>query len=174
MVTLTPLTLVNQVDPTGHRLFTTTVADGQGAFVLQFNNGQVPVGSGELTAADAATAPDVTASDMQFTAHCPLPTAHYLEDNAHYLDLALGELGLTPGGVPVTALGQPTPILNTELGEQELDSANMATSLVQTDGVPQTDWTSDIDLAYLRQSVKHFVLAPELGGLDGRGSEDSD
>ena len=32
--------LVNQVDPTGQRVFTTTVADGQGAFVLHWNSGQ--------------------------------------------------------------------------------------------------------------------------------------
>ncbi len=44
---LTPISLVNQVDPTGHRVFTTIVADGQGAFVLQWNSGQWAAKSGQ-------------------------------------------------------------------------------------------------------------------------------
>ena len=40
----TALTLVNQVNPSGQRVFTTTVADDKGAFVLHWNNGQCIAG----------------------------------------------------------------------------------------------------------------------------------
>ena len=83
----TAVYLVNQVDPTGQRVFTTTVADAQGAFVLQLNNGQKMVGSEQLTAANTSIATDQTASEIQFAAHSPQPTAHF--STAHYLDIAL-------------------------------------------------------------------------------------
>ncbi len=88
---LTPFTLVNQVDPTGHRVFTTTVADGQGAFVLQYsggqqaeNSGQWAVGSGQLAAANASTALGETASTLQLTARNPQPSAHFFDAIAAY------------------------------------------------------------------------------------------
>ncbi len=77
-VSLTPLTLVNQVNPSGQRVFTTTVADGQGAFVLQYNSGQWAVGSGQLAAPNTSGASDEHLVDMQFNAKGPQPSVQNL------------------------------------------------------------------------------------------------
>ncbi len=173
-LSLTPISLVNQVDPTGQRVFTTTVADGQGAFVLHWNGGQWAVGSGQLGTAIAPAAPDETVLDTQFTAHCSLPTAHYLEDTARYLQLVFGELALTSSGAQQASMGQPAVVLDTDEGDvAPADTLGLASPL-QTNGVTQTDWTADNYLAYLRQSTKHPVWTTDLGGLDGNGDDGSD
>ncbi len=71
------LTLVNQVNPTGQRLFTTTVSDGNGAFVLHTTMtapgsepgepGQVTVISGQSIVASAQAVADstLTAADKE-------------------------------------------------------------------------------------------------------------
>ncbi len=100
-VSAPPLILVNQVDPTGQRVFTTTVADGQGAFVLHWSSGQETVGSGQWAVGSAESASaansnalDETPVDMHFTAHYFLPTAHYSQDTANYVDQAFIQLGV--------------------------------------------------------------------------------
>ncbi len=133
------ISLVNQVDPTGQRLFTTTVADAQGAFALELNNGlwtensvqraaasdampafsvapptfvnqvelpgqrvfamstadaqsalalifksgqwaenseQLSTVNGQSADLNTPIASNETASDVEITASCPLPTAH--------------------------------------------------------------------------------------------------
>jgi hypothetical protein len=152
----TDLMLVNQVNPSGHRLFTTMVADNQGAFVLQMNSGQCAVGSGQFAVANTPMPADESAANIQSTAHCPLPTTHYLE-------LAFGEMGLPANVFEETAFGQPAPLLNSELGEQVLAGEQGLAPLLRANGVTQTDWTSDNDLAYLRQSVKHAASIIGLG-----------
>ncbi len=151
-----PIRLVNQVDPTGRRIFTTTVADGQGAFVLQFNNGQLSTPKNSMTS-------DETTADLRFTAHCSLPTAHFFDDTAHsqqpkahYLDLALQE----------PALAQPAQVLNEEFAEQVPADNCGLTSLIDTPGASQTDWSSENYAAYLKQSVKHAVWTTEFGWVD--------
>ncbi len=176
-VGLSPIWLVNQVDPTGHRVFTTTVADSQGAFVLHFNSGQAAeksgqwavdsgqlensgqcaIGSGQLTQNKTTLALGETASDMQFTAQSPLLTAHYL-------DLVLQEM----------AFEQPAPLLTTELDDEVLADTHALTGLIQANGVTQTDWTADHDLAYLRQSSKLAAWALGIDGFDGQGDDETD
>ncbi len=96
-----PISLVTQVDPTGQRVFTTTVADSQGAFVLQMNSGQWQeksgqwaVGSGQLAVANTPMAAEETTLDPQFTAHYPLPTAHYFDAAFELAGLQQAELPL--------------------------------------------------------------------------------
>ena len=165
---------MNQVDPTGQRVFTTTVADGQGAFVLHWNSGQWAVGSGQLAAANTSVAPDETASDTQFTAHCPLPTAHYLDDTGQFLELAFGEIGPIACAVHPTVFGQPAPVLSTELGDELLSGINVQTSLVQSDGDTPTEWPSDHDVPCPRDSAKHAAWASGLDWLDGPGDDKMD
>ena len=143
-------------------MFTTTVADGQGAFVLQMNSGQWAVGSGQFAVANTPMPTDETAANVQLTARCPLPTAHYLE-------LAFGEMGLAASVGQETAFGQPGPVLNSEPGEQVLAETQDLAALLRANGVTHTDWTSDNDLAHLGQSVKHDGW---ISGLDRLDSDD--
>ena len=76
-VNLNLLSLVNQVNPTGGRDFTTTLADSQGAFVVHISSGQWAVNSGQLVLGEASTSIDQDVMHSQFTAHSPLPTAHF-------------------------------------------------------------------------------------------------
>ena len=88
-VSLSLLTLVNQVNPTGNREFTTTLADSQGAFVVHIGNGQWAVNSGPLVVGDASMSVDQDVLHAQFTAHSPLPTAHFFFRalaTAHFLE----------------------------------------------------------------------------------------
>ena len=80
------ISLVNQVDPTGHGVFTTTLADSQGGLVVDINSGQPAVnsgqwaaGSGQLMVGDAVVAVDKNVVHTQITGHTSLPVARYVE-----------------------------------------------------------------------------------------------
>ncbi len=150
--------LVNQVDPTGHRVFTTTVADGQGAFVLQMNSGQWVLGSGQLAVPNTSMAPSETASNTQFAAHSPLATPHYLE-------LVYSEMALPSGMALEAVMGQPVPALDFDESDDAAANPNRLTSPPQANGITHIDWPSDGYLAYLR-SDKQAVWASDLGWLD--------
>ncbi len=174
----TALTLVNQVNPTGQRLFTTTVSDGNGAFVLHTSMtalgsepgepGQVTVISGQSIVASAQavadstlTAADKTASNVQLASHGQLPAAYYLEQVFSEIDPLLA---------PESTIAQPGAILSTDEDTPFTAHVPLATAHSST----QTDWTSDDDLAYLRQSIKHAGWESGLDWLDGHGNEDID
>ena len=90
------LSLVNQVDPTGQRLFRTTVSDDQGAFVLHFENAQSPAGMEQKAASSMSLAVDNGASSVQSAAHSPLPAAHNPPLFAHYFELQAALLRQPP------------------------------------------------------------------------------
>ncbi len=161
----TDLMLMNQVNPTGQRVFTTTVSDSLGAFVLQMNSGQWAGGSGQFALANTPMPADESAANMQSTAHCQLPTTHFLE-------LAFTELGLAAMMVQETAFGQPAPVLNSELGDQVLNGTKGLTPPIQANGAAQTDWTSDNYLAYLWQSAKNDTWMSEFEWFDAHGDEE--
>ena len=102
---------------------------------------------------------------MQSTAHCQLPTTHFLE-------LAFTELGLAAMMVQETAFGQPAPVLNSELGDQVLNGTKGLTPPIQANGAAQTDWTSDNYLAYLWQSAKNDTWMSEFEWFDAHGDEE--
>ena len=151
----TDLTLVNQVNPSGQRVFTTTVADDKGEFVLHWNNGQciaggeqqvlgigqhIVSGGGQQAAGgrwqavdDVLVDADNDAPEGQFAAQYALPNDDYSED-------------------PQITARCPLP--------------NAPYSA-------QTNWTSDNSLACLLQSVKQAVWISGLDGLDDHDDEDS-
>ncbi len=142
---LTPISLVSQVDPTGQRLFTTTVTDTQGTFVLHLNSGQWTVASGSQLTMDQVPAPiaDIGAQDSLPTAHCPLPTSA--------LPTAHGPL---PTAALPTAHGPlPTVIVDVvfeslSLNDTQLDA--LAPPWAE-DLIGPAEWSVDDNLAYLRQ-----------------------
>ena len=88
-VSLSLLSLVNQVNPIGHQVFTTTLADSQGALVVHFNGGQTAVHSGLLAVGDAVAPVENNVMRTLYTSHLPLPTAHFSFEPppaAHYFE----------------------------------------------------------------------------------------
>jgi Cohesin domain len=171
----TDLTLVNQVNPTGQRVFTTTVSDGQGAFVLHAAvtatgiepgvpglvtviSGLWTVGSeqwgeasGQAAVVNTSAGADNKALDMQLTAHSSLPTAYYLEQAFSDIDPMLAQ---------ETMVAQPGAILNTDLNEQtSLSGPDKA--LLQPLADTQHDWVSAELLEHLGQAGRN-----QLGTLD--------
>ena len=164
-VTLAPISLVSQVDPSGQRAFKTTVADNQGDFIIHFSSGQVAAGSEQPTAGIEQPAveseqmavgnvPPVASNntaDMQFTDHSTLPTAYYLEQAFSEIDPMLTQESM---------VAQPGAILNTELNEQSGISGSDK-AMVQPLSETQHDWVSPELLEHLGQSGRN-----QLGTLD--------
>ncbi len=150
-VSPTPLSLVNQVDPTGQRVFPTTVADGNGAFVVHWNSGQ-------LATASASVAPDETVSDLPFTAHGPRPTVHYFLPTAY--DLEMVE---TPAGLPM-------PLFNSLDADPTIAGVPDAVLSLQPAIADQQDWLSDDFVAYLRQATPHDRLLADEESLGDVGT----
>ena len=143
-----PIQLVNQVDPTGQRIFRTMVADGQGAFVLHWNSVQYAVASGQLAAANTSVAPDETASDTQFTAHSTLPTAHYFDDTADFFarPLPIADYWDARNNASESDFAPYWPIFTADYLE-DMSFAGVCP-------LPTAHCSDDGYLAYLRSSVK--------------------
>ncbi len=167
------LTLVNQVNPTGQRLFTTTVSDGNGAFVLHTTMtvlgsepgepGQVTVISGQSIVASAQavadstlTAADKTASNVQLSSHSQLPAAYYLEQ-------VFGEID--PMLVPESTIAQPAAILNTESNDPTSVS-NTDKALVQPLADAQHDWVPAELLEHFGRDGHNVTDEADLAGLE--------
>ena len=164
----TDLTLVNQVNPTGQRVFTTTVADNQGAFVLHqvvTGNGIEPGTPGIKTVASEQSIASTTqpqSSNLQSTRSVSEEPVldQVLSQMAGAVFSSIAELGFGEMGLPAnvgqeTAFGQPAPVLNRGHDEKALTAAHGLALPVQTNGIIETDWTLDDYLAYLRQPLKH-------------------
>ena len=154
-VASTPLSLVSQVDPTGHRAFTTTVADGQGAFVLQYNSGQTPGGSGQLTVTNTSIAPDETTSNAPLAAHSPLPTAHYYLPNNDFV-----------GDIQCDAYCPPPTT-------DDAEGAALTTQC-PLPAAYYLEWISDDYVAYLKQAVKPAATTPGLSWLEELETDELD
>ena len=70
------LSLVDEVDPTGLRVYQTGLADSQGALVMHESVGRVQLAAGKEP--DMVNGPEATVKASP-PAHSPLPTARYLE-----------------------------------------------------------------------------------------------
>ncbi len=171
----TGLTLVNQVNPTGQRVFTTTVSDGNGAFVLHTAmtalgsepgepglvtvvSGQSAAVSGQLAAASVQSAVDNTsattdsnASDLKLATHGQLVAAYYLGQ-------VFGEID--PMSAPASMIAQPGAILNNE-------SSDDANTLAQAKAwlQPLAGMHSGLVPAEMLESMSQ-ANANEMGGLD--------
>ena len=174
----TALTLVNQVNPAGQRLFRTEVADTNGALVLELNSAQVSVGGGTLAANHSPAAADNNAADTQFTAQSPLPTGPNLDPltavSARLAELVFSELAMPGIVAQEAAVGQPAALLDTDEGDAATAETLGLTAPVQTNGVTQTDWIVDAHPANMRESVKLAVWTSGLGWLDGHDIDEID
>ena len=75
---LPPLSLVPQVDPTGQRVFTTTVGDGQGAFVLHISSGQWAASDGQAALGNTSVKIDNSVAAAPLTNGKPKAAAHLM------------------------------------------------------------------------------------------------
>jgi len=165
----TGLTLVNQVNPNGNRLFTTTVSDPMGAFILHpaqtatgvepgapgsvtvcsgqnlVRSGQWAVGSGNQMVVDQLS------NTLDLTAHCPLPTAHLL-------DQIFGDTAL----VQESMFAQPSAIMTTQTGESSVGIQDKA--LVQP--LAEQDWVSAELLEHLGRGELGTLEDADLTGLE--------
>ena len=155
-----PLTLVTQIDPTGQRLFRTTVSDDQGAFIIHFGSGLWVVGGDQFTAASTSTAPVEPASEIQFAAHSPPPNGHFADPPPTSACADLLPVGAT---IQDAALMQQDAKLDSDVGNGAPGDAQAPTWPSPADPANQTDWIGDDYLAYLRQWVKR---TPALSGLN--------
>ncbi len=163
-LSLAPLSLVNQVDPTGKRMFTTMVADSQGAFVLQMNSGQWPAGGGQLALANSFLAADETVSSPEFTAYVPLPTARLFPSLAAHFSLPASP-------VEETGFEQPAELLRMELADQALTGLQGLALPVPSPMGTEIDWAADVSPANLLQAAKRSAWTSGLDWLDGRDSD---
>ncbi len=174
----TALMLVNQVNPTGQRLFRTEVADTNGALVLELNSGKVSVGGGQLTTSNSPDVEDNNAAEMPLTAQSPLPTGRCSEPltavSAHLAELVFSELALPGSVAQEAAVGQPAAVLDFDEGDVAPAGPRGLTTLILTNGINQTNWISDDLLANMRQSVKLAMWTAGLDWLDGNGDEEVD
>ncbi len=176
------LTLVNQVDPAGQRLFTTTVADAQGAFVLHpaMTAYGLEPGTPAIVTIGSTAAPleDFVFSEMAPSsegASLSLPVKSSAPASglnvaatlfANATELVFGEAAQTAGLNQETSLGQPGPLLNTEPGDLAMADAHGNAVVVPSLSAAQTDWISDDYLAYLRESAKRPAGRIEVDGFE--------
>ncbi len=177
------LMLVSQVDPTGQRVFTTTVADGQGALVLHpamtadgiepGTPAMVTIGSAAAPLEDPLMAQSSDGASLWLPVKTSVPASDFstpttLAGNA--VPQVFYDLGQAASLNQETSFGQPGPLVISEPNDLALADAHGGAAAVPLPGAVQTDWISDDYLAYLRQSVNRGAGLTELddSGMDDR------
>ena len=153
--------LVNQVDPTGQRVFTTTVADGQGAFVLQFNSGQWVVGSGQWAVDDVVLNAENNAPEIPFAAHHPLPTADHSDAGSDAFEIQFFD----QYPLPTVDQSDYHNVFSMQLsGDSTLPTADYSEGMLWSADCPlaTAHCFEDDYLASLCESVKHAAVSPGI------------
>jgi hypothetical protein len=133
LASLTPLTVVSQVNPTGTRAYRLEVADAQGALVLHVSGGQQLVENRQASVADASLQKESpswnTPLDIGSTAVAHEMTGNRLPvpwalPGAQYLEPIFAELSGQDSMPDNAAWVPPGPILNADF--EELPQASVA------------------------------------------------
>ena len=153
--------LVNQVDPTGQRVFTTGVADGQGAFVVHFSSGQWAVGGGQWAVDDVVLNAENNAPEIPFAAHHPLPTADHSDAGSDAFEIQFFD----QYPLPTVDQSDYHNVFSMQLsGDSTLPTADYSEGMLWSADCPlaTAHCFEDDYLASLRQSVKHAAVSPGI------------